>query len=114
MSVLISLIHFPQRVIRHPLFDLFLGDVEIARNLHARKGKEAVRHTESWPQGAFNRWRDGTWKRLHEWDLNANVLTPDERDLVGRASMASNFNFKGFRLKKLREAWKRAVDAGFV
>lgn len=69
---------------------------------------------ESWSQGALIRWKDGTWKRLYEWDTRASALTPDERDLVERAAMTSQFKFKGFRLKKLKEAWKRAVEAGFV
>jgi hypothetical protein len=92
------------------------SDVQLSTGFEATlvRTVKAAKSTENWPQGAYNRWRDGSWKRLSEWNSKADVLTPDERDLVSLAAITSSFNFKGFRLKKLKEAWKRAVDAGFV
>lgn len=67
----------------------------------------------SWKVRAHTLWRQGAWKRLRDWNLTADVLTPDEADLVERAAVASSFGFKGFRLTKLEEAWDRAVEQGF-
>jgi len=69
---------------------------------------------ERWDHRAASLWREGTWQRLHEWNKSADVLTPDERDLVERVTALTNFGVRGFRLVKLKEAWKRAVDAGFL
>jgi hypothetical protein len=68
----------------------------------------------SWSDKARAEWRNGGFKRLHEWNKIEHVLTQDEADLVERAAITSSFEFKGFRLIKLKEAWRRAVDAGFV
>jgi hypothetical protein len=51
---------------------------------------------------------------LYEWNKSADVLTPDERDLVERVIALTSFGVRGFRLVKLREAWERAVDTGFL
>jgi hypothetical protein len=67
-----------------------------------------------WGDKAAELWKNGTWARLHEWNKAAEILTPDESDLVERATAVSSFGFKGFRLIKLQEAWKRAVDGGFA
>ncbi|OOG43450.1 hypothetical protein [Rhodanobacter sp. C05] len=67
-----------------------------------------------WGDKAAELWKNGTWARLHEWNKAAEILTPDESDLVERTTAVSSFGFKGFRLIKLQEAWKRAVDGGFV
>ena len=59
-------------------------------------------------------WRDGAWKRLRAWDLVEQKLTQGEREIVEWAAIASEFSPKGFRLDKLEEAMKHAVDHGFV
>lgn len=69
---------------------------------------------ERWDHRAASLWREGAWSRLHEWNKSVEVLTPDERDLVERVTTLTNFGVRGFRLVKLREAWERAVDAGFL
>lgn len=68
----------------------------------------------TWKARAHELWRNGSWKRLLDWNKVEAVLTPDEAELVERAAIASEFGFKGFRLTKLKEAWERAVDHGFV
>jgi len=69
---------------------------------------------ERWDHRASALWREGAWTRLYEWNKSADVLTPDERDLVERVTALASFGVRGFRLVKLREAWERAVDAGFL
>lgn len=69
---------------------------------------------EGWKVRAHALWRNGSWKRLRDWNKAEEVLTPAEADLVERAAVASSFGFKGFRLTKLEEAWDRAVERGFV
>lgn len=68
----------------------------------------------TWKVRAHMLWRQGSWKRVMDWNRNHDVLTRDEAELVERAALASAFAFKGFRLTKLEEAWSRAVDHGFV
>ncbi|MGO1719426.1 MAG: AIPR family protein [Luteimonas sp.] len=91
--------------------DIVLSDEFVART---RKQAATEVKTASWPQRAHNLWADGTWKRLITWDGEQSVLSPGERDLVERAAIAHSFGFKGFRLQKLKEAWEKAVDGGFV
>ena len=67
-----------------------------------------------WKERAQLHWRDGAWKRLWEWEQIELKLTQGERDIVEWAAIASDFNPKGFRLVKLEEAMKSAVDEGFV
>lgn len=69
---------------------------------------------ERWDRRAAALWREGAWDRLHDWNKSADVLTPDERDLVERVTALNSFGVRGFRLVKLKEAWDRAVDAGFL
>jgi hypothetical protein len=69
---------------------------------------------ERWDRRAAALWHEGAWDRLHDWNKSADVLTPDERDLVERVTALNSFGVRGFRLVKLKEAWERAVDAGFL
>lgn len=69
---------------------------------------------ERWDHRAAALWRSGAWGRLHEWNKVEDVLTPGERDLVERVTTLASFGVRGFRLTKLKEAWERAVNAGFV
>ncbi|KIQ97351.1 AIPR family protein [Lysobacter sp. A03] len=90
--------------------DILLSDEFLA---HSKKQIQSGIKTP-WPQRARALWADGTWKRLHAWEAKQNALSPGEKDLVERASIAHSFGFKGFRLQKLQEAWDRAVESGFV
>ncbi len=85
----------------------FLGSLASGPEGRKPKGK-------GWPVKAQSLWKDGSWKRLREWNKASDVLTPAETDLVDRAAIAATFGFKGFRLTKLEEAWDRAVENGFV
>ncbi|TCV91619.1 AIPR protein [Luteibacter rhizovicinus] len=76
--------------------------------------KQSKDRGRSWRDRAHGFAQDGTWKRLHTWNLKAAGLTDGESELVERAAVAASFNFRGFRLTKLEEAWRRAIDAGFV
>lgn len=67
-----------------------------------------------WAGHAHALWKDGAWKRLRDWNDSARVLTDGEADLVRWAAITSEFRPKGFRLKKLQEAWNRATHEGFV
>lgn len=67
-----------------------------------------------WSVRAQQLWREGKWKRLHEWNEREQVLSPDESDLVKWASVASSFSPRGFRLTKLQEAYSRALEHGFA
>lgn len=67
-----------------------------------------------WRDRAQLLWRDGAWKRLHAWESEEQKLTQGERDVVEWAAIASDFNPKGFRLEKLEEAMRHAIDEGFV
>ncbi|UNW12045.1 hypothetical protein MP631_18490 [Xanthomonas phaseoli pv. phaseoli] len=67
-----------------------------------------------WRDRAQLFWRQGVWKRLHAWEGIEQKLTEGERDIVAWAAMASEFNPKGFRLEKLQESMKHAIDEGFV
>lgn len=69
---------------------------------------------ERWDRRAAALWREGAWDRLHDWNKSADVLTPDERDLVERVAALNSFGVQGFRLVKLKEAWERAIDSGFL
>jgi hypothetical protein len=72
------------------------------------------RRPESWPSKATLIWHSGSWKRLAEWNAQSRVLTPGEEELVGWAAVTSDFRPRGLRLSKLKEAWDRAADHGFV
>ena len=67
-----------------------------------------------WRDRAQLLWRDGAWKRLHAWEREEQKLTQGERDIVDWAAIASEFSPKGFRLDKLEEAMRHAIDEGFV
>jgi hypothetical protein len=67
-----------------------------------------------WKERARLLWRDGVWKRLRAWEAKEQKLTQGERDIVEWAAIASEFNPKGFRLAKLEEAMKHAINEGFV
>lgn len=73
-----------------------------------------VRRAENWRTKASLLWHSGEWKRLSEWNKQAGILTEGETELVGWAAVASEFKPRGFRLTKLKEAWDRAVENGFV
>lgn len=92
------------------------SDISLSSELMATLVRQSRQTTTraSWSDRAAQLWKTGAWRKLHEWNVSADILTPDERDLVERAAIASNFGFRGFRLTKLQEAWKRAVDHGFV
>lgn len=74
----------------------------------------AVRRPENWSSKAALIWRSGTWKRLAEWNSQNRILTSGEEELVDWASITSDFRPRGLRLTKLKEAWERATDHGFV
>lgn len=67
-----------------------------------------------WKDKARLLWRDGAWKRLHTWNKTEAKLTEGEADLVEWAAIASEFSPNKFKLEKLQEAMRRAVDEGFV
>lgn len=67
-----------------------------------------------WRDRAQLLWRDGAWKRLREWEQAEQKLTDGEREIVEWAAITSEFSPKGFRLEKLEEAMKHAIDEGFV
>ncbi len=71
------------------------------------------RKAQNWRGRAEELFRQGAWKRMHAWNTMEQVLTPDEAELVERISIAPYFGARGFRLVKLQEAWKRAVENGF-
>lgn len=91
--------------------DIVLSGEFVAR---AKKRSAVEPKTLSWPQRAHGLWADGSWKRLMAWETEQGVLSAGEKDLVERAAIAHSFGFKGFRLQKLKEAWEKAVDGGFV
>lgn len=68
----------------------------------------------TWRDRAAELFQQGAWKRMHAWNKDEQVLTEGEADLVERVSIAPYFGLKGLRLVKLEEAWKRAVEHGFV
>ena len=80
--------------------------------LVAEKG--APKKKEDWSAKSLEIWKAGKWKRLRDWNESAKVLTEGESELVSWAAMTSQFRPKGFRLKKLKEAWDRALQGGFV
>lgn len=67
-----------------------------------------------WKDRARLLWRNGVWKRLRAWEIKEKKLTQGEKEIVEWAAIASEFNPKGFRLAKLEEAMKHAIDEGFV
>ncbi len=73
-----------------------------------------VRRREDWRTKATLLWHSGAWKRLNEWNQQAGILTEGEAELVGWAAITSQFRPRGLRLTKLKEAWERAVEHGFV
>ncbi len=72
------------------------------------------RKSMTWRDRAGQLFQQGAFKRMHAWNKAEQVLTADEADLVERVSIAPYFGTRGFRLVKLEEAWKRAVEHGFV
>jgi hypothetical protein len=74
----------------------------------------AARQPENWPAKATLLWNSGSWKRLRDWNERAAVLTEGEAELVAWAAVTSEFRPRGHRLIKLKEAWVRAVQEGFV
>lgn len=68
----------------------------------------------SWRDRAGQLFQQGVFKRMHAWNKTEQVLTADEADLVERVSISHCFGTRGFRLVKLEEAWKRAIEHGFV
>lgn len=68
----------------------------------------------TWRDRAAQLFQQGAWQRMHIWNKTEQVLTADEADLVERISLATYFGARGFRLVKLEEAWKRALEHGFV
>lgn len=76
--------------------------------------KSQIKRKEDWASRALSLWKAGTWKRLHEWNGSSHVLTDGEAELVQWAAITSEFRPKAFRLKKLREAWDRAAQSGFI
>jgi hypothetical protein len=76
--------------------------------------QSASDQTTPWALTARALWRDGTWKRLHAWNVSAKVLSESEKNLVEMASICSAFDFKGFRLTRLSEALKNAARNGFA
>ncbi|AWV07269.1 hypothetical protein C9I47_1568 [Lysobacter maris] len=73
-----------------------------------------VPQREDWRTNATLLWHSGSWKRLDEWNKKTEILTPGETELVGWAAITSEFSPRGLRLTKLKEAWNRAVEHGFV
>lgn len=69
---------------------------------------------ENWQTKALLLWKAGTWKRVNDWNRREEALTPGEAELVEWAAVTSEFKPRGLRLTKLREAWDRAVEHGFV
>jgi hypothetical protein len=72
------------------------------------------RKVVTWRDRAAELFQQGAWKRMHAWNKHEQVLTEGEADLVERVSIAPYFGLKGLRLIKLEEAWKRALEHGFV
>lgn len=70
--------------------------------------------SSDWASRAKKLWKEGGWKRLREWNKKEQSLTEGEAELVEWAAVTSSFAPNRFRLTKLREAWDRAVDMGFV
>lgn len=67
-----------------------------------------------WKEQAREHWKAGAWKRLHAWNDAEKKLTEGEASVVEWAAIASDFAPRAFRLEKLEEAMKRAVDEGFA
>jgi hypothetical protein len=82
------------------------------RTLSSRQppGTRAV----SWRFQAQSIWMAGGWKRLRDWNRDEEVLTPGEQELVEWAAVTSEFQPRGIRLTKLKEAWRRAAAEGFI
>lgn len=76
--------------------------------------QKAVLRREDWRITSTALWNSGAWKRLHDWNKTAGILTEGEAELVGWAAITSEFRPRGFRLEKLKEAWTRAIEQGFV
>lgn len=68
----------------------------------------------AWKERAKTLWKDGAWKRLHDWNRVEGKLSEGEASIVEWAAISSDFAPRGFRLDKLEEAMKRATDEGFV
>ncbi|MEA0969795.1 AIPR family protein [Xanthomonas campestris pv. campestris] len=93
------------------------SEISLAPEFLATCSTSEGRHGEkplSWKDRAHLLWRDGAWRRLHAWESREQKLTPGERELVEWAALASEFNPKGFRLEKLQESMKHAIQEGFV
>ncbi|MBS7456831.1 AIPR family protein [Coralloluteibacterium stylophorae] len=92
--------------------DLELTQDFLATTMPAAAGTR--RRPVAWKDRAQQLWRDGTWKRLHDWNRLETRLTAGEAEIVEWAAVASSFAPKGFRLLKLEEAMKHATQEGFV
>lgn len=75
---------------------------------------QAARRPEDWGTKASLLWHAGDWKRIKKWNSEAGVLTEGEADIVEWAAVTSQFRPRGHRLLKLKEAWQRAIEHGFV
>lgn len=73
-----------------------------------------VRRREDWQTKALLLWKAGAWKRLNDWNKIQEILTQGEAELVEWAAVTSEFRPRGLRLTKLKEAWERAAERGFV
>lgn len=92
------------------------SDIELSAQFLATLVPETreVSRREDWRTKATLLWHSGAWKRLNEWNQQAGILTEGEADLVGWATITSQFRPCGLRLTKLKEAWDRATEHGFV
>ncbi len=92
------------------------SDIELSTRFLATLVPETrvVRRREDWKSKATLLWHSGAWRRLHEWNQQTGILTEGETDLVGWATITSQFRPSGLRLTKLKEAWDRAAEHGFV
>jgi hypothetical protein len=92
------------------------SDIQLSQEFRATlvPEKRTARRREDWRTTSSLLWKSGAWKRLDEWNRAAEVLTEGEAELVGWAAITSDFRPRGLRLTKLKEAWERAVERGFV
>lgn len=92
------------------------SDIELSAQFLATLVPETrvVRRREDWRTKATLLWHSGAWKRLNEWSQRAAILTEGESELVGWATITPQFRPRGLRLIKLKEAWDRVAEHGFV
>lgn len=75
---------------------------------------EGTRRPLDWAAKAVDLWKEKAWSRMLKWNMAEGVLTPGEVEVVEWAAVASDFKPRGFRLEKLKDAWRRAVESGFL